>query len=69
MPAGLLVPGRPNFAEFPSPRVSRDRGITYVEWLCNLEPLVGEGVFHFQAIPLKFKHGSGSPVRAFAILE
>jgi kynurenine formamidase len=60
---------RPNFAEFPSHRVSRDRGITHVEWLCNLEQLVGVGVFQFQAIPLKFKRGSGSPVRALAILE
>ena len=48
---------------------SRDRGITHVEWLCNLEQLVGVGVFQFQAIPLKFKRGSGSPVRALAILE
>jgi kynurenine formamidase len=60
---------RPNFAEFPSHRVSRDRGITHVEWLCNLEQLVGMGVFQFQAIPLKFKRGSGSPVRALAILD
>ena len=60
---------RPNFAEFPSHRVSRDRGITHVEWLCNLEELVGNGVFQFQAIPLKFKRGSGSPVRALAILD
>jgi kynurenine formamidase len=60
---------RSNFAEFPSHRVSRDRGITHVEWLCNLEQLVGTGVFQFQAIPLKFKRGSGSPVRALAILD
>ncbi len=60
---------RPNFAEFPSHRVSRDRGMTHVEWLCNLEELVGKGVFQFQAIPLKLKVGSGSPVRAFAILD
>ncbi len=60
---------RPNWAEFPSHRVSRDRGMTHVEWLCNLEELVGKGVFQFQAIPLKLKGGSGSPVRAFAILD
>lgn len=60
---------RPNWAEFPSHRASRDRGITHVEWLCNLEELVGKGEFRFQAVPLKFKNGSGSPVRAFAILD
>jgi kynurenine formamidase len=60
---------RPNWAEFPSHRVSRDRGITHVEWLCNLEDLVGVGEFQFQAFPLKFKKGSGSPVRALAFLD
>jgi kynurenine formamidase len=60
---------RPNWAEFPSHRVSRDRGITHVEWLCNLEKLVGKGEFMFQAFPLKFKDGSGSPVRALAFLD
>lgn len=60
---------RPNWSEYPSHRVCRDRGITHVEWLCNLEQLVGKGEFYFQAIPLKFAKGSGSPVRAFAILE
>ncbi len=59
---------RPNYTEFPSHRVCRDRGITHVEWLCNLEALVGKGEFQFFAVPLKFERGSGSPVRAFAIL-
>ncbi len=60
---------RPNHAEFPSHRACRDRGMTHVEWLCELEELIGKGVFQFQAIPLKFKGGSGSPVRAIAILD
>lgn len=59
---------RPNWAEFPSHRASRDRGMTHVEWLCNLEQLIGAGVFQFQAVPLKIKSGSGSPVRALAML-
>jgi kynurenine formamidase len=60
---------RPNWAEFPSHRVTRDRGMTHVEWLCNLEELVEKGEFIFQAFPLKFKDGSGSPVRALAFLD
>ena len=60
---------RPNFAEFPSHRACRDRGMTHVEWLCNLEQLVGVGEFRFQAIPLKFSRGSGSPVRALAFVD
>jgi kynurenine formamidase len=59
---------RPNFKEFPNHRVCRDRGITHVEWLCNLEQLVGAGEIQFFAVPLKIRHGSGSPVRAFAIV-
>jgi kynurenine formamidase len=60
---------RPNNPAFPSHRVCRDRGITHYEWLCNLEELVGKGEFRFQGIPLKFKRGSGSPVRALAFLD
>jgi kynurenine formamidase len=60
---------RPNFAEFPSHRACRDRDMTHVEWLCNLEELVGIGEFRFQAMPLKFSRGSGSPVRALAFVD
>lgn len=60
---------RPNSNAFPSHRTCRDRGITHVEWLVNLEQLVGRGEFWFQAIPLKLGKGSGSPVRAFARLD
>ena len=60
---------RPDSDEFPSHRACRDRAITHVEWLCNLEQLVGQGVFQFQAVPLRLGKGSGSPVRAFATLE
>lgn len=54
---------------FPSHRVCRDRGIFHWEWLVNLEELVGKGEFMFYGAPLRIQGGSGSPVRAFAILE
>jgi kynurenine formamidase len=54
---------------FPSHRVCRDRGISHYEWLVNLEELVGKGEFMFYGLPLKFKGGSGSPVRAYAVLD
>lgn len=60
------APDNPYFA---SHRVCRDRGISHYEWLVNLEELVGKGEFMFYGIPLKFGHGSGSPVRAFAVLD
>lgn len=54
---------------FPSHRVCRDRGITHYEWLVNLEQLVGKGEFVFYGVPLRLDRGTGSPVRAFAIVE
>jgi kynurenine formamidase len=60
---------RPNDPTFPSHRACRDRQITHYEWLCNLEELVGKGVFEFQGIPLSLKGASGSPVRALAFLD
>ena len=47
----------------------RKLGISHWEWLVNLEELLGKGEFQFFGIPLKFKGGSGSPVRAFAIVN
>ena len=59
---------RANSKLFPNHRVCRDRGITHYEWLCNLEELLGKGEFYFQGLPLKIDKGSGSPVRAIAML-
>lgn len=60
---------RPIDNTYPSHRVCRDRDLAHVEWLVNLEELVGKGEFMFYAAPLKIKSGSGSPLRAFAILD
>lgn len=60
---------RPNWKEFPNHRTCRDRQISHYEWLVNLEELVGKGEFFFSGVPLKISNGSGSPVRAFAILD
>jgi kynurenine formamidase len=54
---------------FAQHRLCRDLGISHWEWLVNLEELIGKGEFQFFGVPLKFKGGSGSPVRAFAILN
>ncbi|MGI9381865.1 MAG: cyclase family protein [Methyloligellaceae bacterium] len=54
---------------FAQHRACRDLGVTHFEWLVNLEELIGKGEFEFFGVPIKFKGGSGSPVRAFAILE
>lgn len=54
---------------FAQHRLCRDLGITHYEWLVNLEEVVGKGEFQFIGLPIKFKDGSGSPVRAIAIVE
>ena len=60
---------KPSSDEFPNHRVCRDRGISHYEWLVNLEELVGKGEFMFYGPPLKIKDGSGSPVRAWVVLD
>ena len=60
---------KPSDNIFAQHRLCRDLGISHFEWLVNLEELVGAGEFEFVGLPLKFKGGSGSPVRAIAILR
>jgi kynurenine formamidase len=43
--------------------------ITHMESLCNLEALLGKGPFQFIGLPLKFRGGTGSPIRAVAIFN
>lgn len=54
---------------FPSHRACRDLGLTHYEWLVNLTSLIGAGEFMFYGVPLLLNEGTGSPVRAFAVLE
>ena len=59
---------RPTEDLFAQHRLCRDLGIRHWEWLVNLDQLLDAGEIQFFGVPLKFKGGSGSPVRAFAIL-
>jgi kynurenine formamidase len=59
---------RAGATDFPSHRVCRDRSLVHYEWLVNLEELLGRGEFTFHGFPLKWKGGTGSPVRAVAEL-
>ena len=43
--------------------------ITHIESLCNLEVLIGQGEFRFIGLPLKWRGGTGSPIRAVAVFE
>ena len=42
---------------------------THYENLINLHLLLGKGRFQFIALPLKIRGGTGSPVRAVALLN
>jgi kynurenine formamidase len=53
----------------PSHRVCRDRGLVHYEWLVNLDAVVGAGEFTFYGFPLRWVGGTGSPVRAVAVLD
>ena len=46
-----------------------ERGITHIECLTNLDKLIGKGRFRFIGFPLKIKGGTGSPIRAVAVLD
>ena len=53
---------------YPCHKTCMERQVTHVENLCNLELLVGKR-FTFIALPLKIRKGTGSPVRAAAVLD
>lgn len=59
---------RAGATDYPSHRACRDRGLIHYEWLVNLESLIGAGEFLFMGFPIKWKNGTGSPVRALAKL-
>jgi kynurenine formamidase len=64
-----VSPGRPGRNNFEVHHVCRDMGFTHVEGLVNMEKLIGKGRFKFIGFPLKIKGGTGSPIRAVAMLE
>ncbi len=53
---------------YPCHRVCLERGITHVENLCNLDKVAGMR-FTFVGLPLRIRNGTGSPIRAVAILD
>ena len=64
-----VSPGRPGKHNFAVHLVCRDMGFTHYEGLTNLDQVVNKGRFTFIAFPLKIRGGTGSPVRAVAVLN
>jgi kynurenine formamidase len=50
-------------------RICGEMGFTHYENLVNLYLLLGRGRFRFIGLPLKIRGGTGSPVRAIAVLD
>lgn len=64
-----ISPGRLGKNNYQVHLVCRDMGFTHMESLVNLDKLVGIGRFMFAGFPLKIRGGTGSPIRAVAIIE
>ena len=50
-------------------QIGGEMGYSHYENLINLHKLVGKGRFHFIALPLRIRDGTGSPVRAVAVVK
>jgi kynurenine formamidase len=61
-------PGHPKDDQFEVHLLCRQLGMIHMEGLANLEPVTGRR-FTFMGFPLKIRDGSGSPIRAVALLE
>lgn len=61
-------PDNPASRTYPCHMMCRARGITHYENLANLDRLVGRR-FTFIGFPLRIRGGTGSPVRAVALLN
>lgn len=61
-------PGHPSDTNFEVHMICRETGMIHMEGLANLEEVAGRR-FTFYGFPLKIRSGSGSPIRAVAILD
>jgi len=53
---------------YPCHSVCAERKVTHIENLCNLDKVVGRR-FTFIMLPLKIRKGTGSPIRAIALVS
>jgi kynurenine formamidase len=61
-------PGHPSDRNFEVHMVCRELGMIHMEGLANLEAVVGRR-FTFCGFPLRIRNGTGSPIRAVAVLD
>lgn len=63
-----MSPGIPKVSNREVHHICGEMGFTHYENLVNLNQLIGKGRFRFIGLPLKIRGGTGSPVRAVAVL-
>lgn len=61
-------PDRPPTTNYPVHQHYKKTRVPHMENLCNLDKLLGKE-FWFYGFPLKIRNGSGSPIRAVAIIN
>ena len=64
-----MAPGVRKVSNQEVDRICGELGFTHYENLINLHQLIGRGRFRFIGLPLRIRGGTGSPVRAVAVLE
>lgn len=62
-------PGHPEDQKFLVHVMCRKMNMIHMENIANLDRVVGRGEFTFIGFPLKIRGGSGSPIRAVALLN
>ncbi|MEO8358263.1 MAG: cyclase family protein [Chloroflexota bacterium] len=64
-----IAPGVRHVSNREVHHICGEMGFTHYENMINLHQLIGRGRFRFIGLPLRIRGGTGSPVRAVAILE
>lgn len=64
-----MSPGVPGVSNKKVHHICGEYGFTHYENLINLYKFIGRGIFQFIGLPLKIRGGTGSPVRAVAVLQ
>jgi kynurenine formamidase len=64
-----LAPGVLKVSNKEVHHICGELGFTHYENMINLHQLIGRGRFRFIGLPLRIRGGTGSPVRAVAVLE
>jgi len=66
---GSMRPGTEGAVNALVHKACLDLDITHIESLCSLEALLGKSQFTFIGLPMKWRGGTASPIRAVAVFD